>query len=458
MSNYPNRRLLDKHFISQLVSTPVKEFSLSAGSKQGDNVMGNLLSLDVKTESNEIHHVILKTVLPMTSVIDQNVLSQSEFMSGLKAFPREILYYKEILPIFQDATKDVSKLGRVFSRPKYYSSYSNEENGLHDYLAIEDLRPSGYKMLDKFKGLSLEHFISVLKDLAIFHAVSYAVLNGSKASKKFCEMRDDKSSYLNMHGWDPSSFPIADHSMLYNGLISGMIRLVSNLGQVEAASKMEKKFAGKGHQNLLALWKQTGTDDKYFTVLCHSDLWTNNVLFKLAPDGRSVEDLKLIDFQQIRFGNIYEDLHYFIFTSTTPELRRGYLDSSLKIYFQEFESALKEMASCPLPRGFCEEQLITTFHENLDYGIGYNLVTIPFQLGIPPPPPSPKSPVDLEKLGKGQFFSTDKKLEKVDSFHTDFQKLEEDTVKGLLEGAKNSPVAKKWLMELVDEIIERDVI
>ena len=156
-------------------------------------------------------------------------------------------------------------------------------------------------------------------------------------------------------------------------------------------------------------------------------------------------------------------MHYFIFTSTTVEFRKNHLNSCLKFYYEEVAKVVEEMGGS-LPKGFCQEELITTFNENRYYGSGYNLVTIPFQLGITAPPPSPMTPVELDsmayKSGKegnkeNIFFAhEEEKHERRTNFNQQFHKWRVE----LVEGTRNSPVALKWLRELVDEMVEYDVI
>ncbi|CAL8116535.1 unnamed protein product [Orchesella dallaii] len=84
----------------------------------------------------------------------------------------------------------------------------------------------------------------------------------------------------------------------------------------------------------------------------------------------------------MEFGNVYEELHNFFFTSTSAEFREKGLKFCLESYFQEFERVLRNLGT-ELPQGFTEEELVGTFYENIEYGFAYELVAIPFQLGEP---------------------------------------------------------------------------
>lgn len=460
--NIPNRRILDKHFVSQVVTQPVKEFRISAGSKQGDNVMGTLLCLDVRTEKNEIYNLVIKSVLPMTGVIDKNVLSNSKFIASMGAYDTEACYYKVIRPIYLDIMKGSTK-SAIFTGPVFYSNYSDGDEGLNDYLALEDLRPIGFKMVDKFKGLNYEELTAAMKQLAIFHAVSYAALNGPTKSAKFLELLRDPKSKPNIHGWGLTEEECGfDNKGFYNSLMGKVIQFIREKGQHAVADKIQK-YSVEGYDMLLNLWKATEDNNKYFRVLIHGDLWTNNILFKHAPDGKTVEDVKFIDYQGIRFGNIYEELHYFIFTSTTAELRKDHLSGSFQVYYDEFTAVLRDL-KCEMPNNFTVASMMATFLENLDYGYSYNMVALPFQLGLAPPPPSPMTPVEFSKGGgdgeEKKFFANDESKSSsphvinASEFKPNFREMMEDMENGLMEGVKNSPIGQQRLMEMVDEMIE----
>ncbi|CAL8139633.1 unnamed protein product [Orchesella dallaii] len=453
----PNRRLVDKGFITKLANEPVKEFAISAGARYGDNVMGTLLSIDVKTQSNNILNLVIKSVLPMTGVIDRKTLDDARNLVQWNVFPKEICYYKIIRPIFLEACEKPEDFAH-FSSPKYFSSYT-DTHGLNDYLSLEDLRPSGYKMANKFKGLGYEEVAAALKELAFFHAMSYFLLDSKH--EKFCSMAEDPNSTLNDFNWE--SCDGGNLQLFFNGIVSSSVELLRESGQLDVADKMGR-FVRDGHNFIMTLWRKTKEDGrKYFQCFIHADLWTNNILFQYANDGKTVQDVKFVDFQRSRIGNVYEDLLYFIFTSTTVEFRKNHLQTCLGIYFQEFENCLQNK-KCNLPTGFTELELRKTFHENLEYGLSYTLFAVPYQLGLKPPPPSPMTPIEGDFSNNVFFPPQDTALtaspaqeeESSTDTKSSFLKTIKAEVDTLKIAMRNSLVAKKRLKELAEEMVEHN--
>lgn len=423
----PERRVLDQTYISEIVGQPVKTFSVSEGSKKGDNVIGKMLALTVETdaeedtEKGETLHIVIKSLVPLTGELKPEVIGSSQFFNELKVFPTEVAFYNEVRPLLQQST------GYLNNIPKFYSAKLDD---LNDYIALEDLRPKGYKMGDKWKGLSLAEVKMILRYAAALHAHSYAVIaqNGSK-------IKELQSSILGSHIWGRHVFDL-DQSILFNVLIEKMVEVMHEIGEVETAAKM-KRFVKLGHGIVMDLFRKTGESSKYFRVTLHGDLWTNNALFKYSNNG-DVEDVAFIDYQQSRFGNVYEDLEYFFFTSTTAEFRKNHLRSCLKHYHEEFAQVLQRLDTA-LPTGFTDEELIATFYENLEYGFCYNLIAIPFQLveqGPPmdeagaPPEDKPPSALAMALL----------------------------MAQVMKEGAKRSPIALQRLKEMANEMIKLNIL
>ncbi|CAL8139636.1 unnamed protein product [Orchesella dallaii] len=427
------RRTMSKDYVSEIVGQPINSFSLSEGSKKGDNVIGKMLSVEVETENEEKLHLVIKSLLPLTGDPDPASLGQAMFVTALQVFPAELAYYTVARPLLQQVT------GLKQDKPKFFSGCSDGQN---DYIALEDLRNQGYKMADKKKGLTLQQVLSTLKQIAAFHAHSYAIIESNNETMNEAM----SSSPLSTHIWGRAIFDM-DQSIFFNSIIAKMVELLREIGEVETATKTER-FANEGHKILLDLWRKTGQNGtKYFRTLIHGDLWTNNILFKGSSDGEIVEDIAFIDFQQSRFGNIYEELHYFIFTSTTADFRKTYLRTCLQTYFQEFEKILQDL-NTELPRGFTVDELIATFYENIEYGFIYDLVGIPFQLGESlqdSPTPGNNQP---SEGGSGESSSQ----------QPDVAKMLLGAAEVLKLGAKNSPIAIQRLKELTREMIKLNVL
>lgn len=70
-------------------------------------------------------------------------------------------------------------------------------------------------------------------------------------------------------------------------------------------------------------------------VLCHGDVWTNNIMFKSNP----ITAL-MLDFQMCFWGSQNYDLLLFIASSVHDDVKAKHFDELIEFYFQEFVTSL----------------------------------------------------------------------------------------------------------------------
>ena len=72
-------------------------------------------------------------------------------------------------------------------------------------------------------------------------------------------------------------------------------------------------------------------NDNHLNVLCHGDLWANNIMFTHSPDG-IVQDVLLVDFQLANLNTPASDLAFLIFSSFHDDLDESSWNELLKYY------------------------------------------------------------------------------------------------------------------------------
>lgn len=352
---------IDKKFLEDTLKEPITDFTVGAGCKAGDNVAGSLKSITVTASSGKQHHLIFKR-------FPEHMTQENAFVVFMKAFWREHSIYKIVFPKLEQFARDH---GMEYTPPipKYYSGYNDDK---HDYIVMEDVRPDGYRMPDKTVSLTLEETSLILKEFARFHAVGYAFLR-----------HEGEQVFKNVDGFQ---YLVQDESLkvMVETTFDAMLRQFYNVAAKalesrfpEGAAKMRKYYdaVGQLHNTMEHL-----TDTEIFPTLCHFDLWSNNMLIKQNEQGKSV-GVKFIDFQFTQRGNIFSDLHYTLYTSTTPEFRKRNLNAVLNLYYDEFCSTLETM-KIPLPWGFTRGFFIDKFMAGIGSAFVRMAFAIPLQLGM----------------------------------------------------------------------------
>ncbi|MFH4976516.1 hypothetical protein AB6A40_003225 [Gnathostoma spinigerum] len=95
------------------------------------------------------------------------------------------------------------------------------------------------------------------------------------------------------------------------------------------------------------------------TVLAHSDLWNNNVLWKLNEDGTCSDELVcILDWQTVHFGAPGEDLGRMLIVGTDPEVRHKAEEALFDFYY---ETLTKKAAEQNIVVPFTIEEVIRSY-------------------------------------------------------------------------------------------------
>lgn len=143
------------------------------------------------------------------------------------------------------------------------------------YLMFEELPRSKFTKVDRRSGLNVQHLKIAVEKLAQLHAAS-AVLN--------C---DDVNIFTHHQQPNISEYFKTFHSLFIN-CVKSLVDETSSDADEEAKALAEKLNAFE--RNLIdkvseAFMLQEGD----FGVLCHGDLWLNNLLFEYNEDSKPVD-------------------------------------------------------------------------------------------------------------------------------------------------------------------------
>lgn len=155
------------------------------------------------------------------------------------------------------------------------------EEGETDILVMSDLKDEGFGMMDRLAGLNEEATLLVLDRVAKFHASSVAY------KEQFGELTP-----LLMRKAMPSN--ACDMIVKYTlPKVEVLAKAAEEWGMDKELVKAIRKW---GHnmfsETVKVMDPETAPDD--FQVLCHGDLWLNNLMFKTEKDTKKVQDVILV--------------------------------------------------------------------------------------------------------------------------------------------------------------------
>ncbi|XP_004537092.1 uncharacterized protein LOC101457774 [Ceratitis capitata] len=294
----------------------VKHFEVEPGCAAGENYATIMLRVKIDVQLKD---GATKSVSYMMKVPPGNEQFK-EMMRKHNIFDVEYKMYHEIVPDFNQLYRNVN-VDVKFSA-KCYDLKTPSEFGV---ILLEDLRPFGYRNADRLEGLDLVHTKAVLERLAQWHA----------ASATRVEIKGAYSQLL-QGGWHSKSRQEAMRNftmIVKKPFLDSVKTLEGNEVYIESLTKAVDNITDE-------LFRIVSCDENEFKVLNHGDFWCNNVMFKYDSEGK-IEDTLLIDYQMLNYGPPARDLHYFLMSSTSYELKVNCFDYFIEFYHENLVKNLK---------------------------------------------------------------------------------------------------------------------
>lgn len=334
-----------------------------------------------------------------------------EFRKTSKSFImcyNEVFVYEKVIPYFKAFLKARESLiaCEEWTSKVYHLYYGKipELSAIDEcLLAMEDLSVKGFKGGPRLQ-LDYNHLTLMIRKIAQYHSVQFAMRIENDP------MLETLKSGITSLPWKSQGDPAENvYEIIYGAAFQRMFdyldrnpELINSPQMKEEVELLRERF-GKDPVSFLELFRE---DDKAFSVIQHGDYNRNNVLFQYSADTPT--DLRIIDFQEVRYGSPAFDLFFFLYMSTTPELRDKHWDEFLHLYHNEIWQHLKDLLKCtdsdPRLQPYSFESFEKHFHRFAFYG---PLVTIQFLPWMDAPEE------ELEPLSSE--FETDMKSEKFKS-------------------------------------------
>lgn len=211
-----------------------------------------------------------------TKIPPPNNSPQYEFSEEQGSFKKEVELYTRVFPIV------LQGLDKYYI-PECFLGLQG------DIIVLEDMTPRGYLMPDKFIPFDLDHCRIIMKTMARFHARSiiYEENYRKNISAEF-------SQCLHETLW-----PLKEGraQAMFFAAVKGVISLIDHVDGLDKEAKDE--FKEKLMSLAMEHAKKLLPSKIFRNVICHGDLWANNILFKYDNVGKPTACC-LIDFQLAR--------------------------------------------------------------------------------------------------------------------------------------------------------------
>ncbi|ODN01236.1 putative tRNA (guanine(10)-N2)-dimethyltransferase [Orchesella cincta] len=342
-------------------------FDAQPGSNIGDNYMSIMYALEIqlqneKSGEKETLHVMLKT-------IPRNVF-RIEMINEMKAFQKEAIIYQQVFPMLVETQKEKEvPSSELFTA--WPICYATHVDGATDYLAMENLKIAGFQMGSRTAGLDFNHCNLVLRNLAKYHAISFAKFNGDR--QKILEYLP----VLNTSMFDPESKISTMQQQFMEQSFQNMAKNLRGEGYTEAAIRLEKMAASQFSVTLNSLIQE----NIEYAVVTHGDCWVNNILFNYDGDDSNKsavpKAVKFLDFQLCQATSRLIDIYYFLMTSAKLDTINEREQDLLMAYYTEFTSFAERLGINTHERGLTYENFLKEVDHFRLYGVFMGLLLAP---------------------------------------------------------------------------------
>ncbi len=246
----------------------ILQYSAKPGTEVGDNYSGELVKLDFRAqvgESKKEYHWMVK----LTSVA-------STLLRGTHAEEKEIMFYRDLLLKWNEMAQEKGAKFRLNNYLAPYTEFNPDDSGKRSILAMENLQYYGYEDAPHKKlGLSLDHVKLALEEVAHFHALGYHYIKSYPGGIN--EGLEKNRTFIT----DYIVASAAPGPLNFRNASPGRIR--STLKFIEESGQDLSEIFWKSHEkdDITKRFKEAFSPNADgFNVLCHGDLWFNNLLFR----------------------------------------------------------------------------------------------------------------------------------------------------------------------------------
>ncbi|TRY72195.1 hypothetical protein TCAL_11970 [Tigriopus californicus] len=349
------------------------QIDLESGAEKGQNYSGQVVSCHLEAQVNGKS----KTYKWMAKVpLDDP--DKYDFLRMLFMEQKELGFYQELLPALHDLiAKRGAKIDLKFCPFVYGEFKQNIPRGdcVHgSMIMMEHLGPMGFtEPKAKRSGLDLDHVKLVMKSLGEFHGASHVYYKYKHdgldqiVEKEPIQAKDYMS--------DPKMAAIMEPFSA--GMIQSFYNALSSSGpKGDKYLESYRQFSNEKIDPCKLRDQLTRPDVCRFNVLCHGDPWFNNILFKY--DGNKPSDVCFVDLALTKWASPTIDLSYFLFLSTTPDLRKAHMSDILKCYHDSLTLTLKSLDDNPTP--FSLTELIEDYRKCSFFGFMMAMLMLPMIL------------------------------------------------------------------------------
>ncbi|KAG8242791.1 hypothetical protein J6590_058586 [Homalodisca vitripennis] len=329
--------------LTQRPTLQVDMLSASAAVKEGENFMSVVTKIDVTGHDLTNGDIVSETLIMKS--LPQSAERCATFHCDAASINEANFYSKVLTPL--TALTKLSFPGCLLAT--------------EDLLLLRHLGKDGFIMADRRKGLDLSHCQLVLQELGRFHAASLALKH------------QNPDEIVGISALVNEIF-INKDNVIFNPCVDSCIDMA-----LKAAADLNspvvhllRTFYGRGFHVI----SPHIAPSEPLAVVCHGDLWSNNMLFHYSKENPETPDrVCFLDQQGWRYPSPSLDILYFLFTSGRVGMVRQHFDDLISTYHQSLMNELEKLA--PSAPEVTLNDIKEEIRRHAVYGLIMSLMSLP---------------------------------------------------------------------------------
>lgn len=221
-----------------------------------------------------------------------------------------------------------------------------------------------YRLRNKFQRFDSAHTLQALRTLSRFHGSSiiFEIKRNKELQRPFI-INDEFGQYL-----DDGAYTGTDP--WYQQCMNGALEAVKTYSKYKTDSKVMKEIENRWADIWDTAWKLHKLSSKHTKVICHCDLWTNNILFhyKAVGDTFEPDDCMLVDFQAFKCQPPAADVMLLLYCNLEPNFREANMKIFVDYYYEQLKTVLHDH-SVHINNVIPKEDFLATIEEYRLWGI-----------------------------------------------------------------------------------------
>ncbi|XP_075978139.1 uncharacterized protein LOC142977894 [Anticarsia gemmatalis] len=320
-------------------SCAIENYSVNYASNKMLGFLAEYWKVKVHLKNRKVLHFFIKA-------ISRTNIAKAEMVKEMKLFDKESSFYSEIKTLLE--VSDLKPWG-----PKLITA-------LKDAMVFEDLNALQYTLRNKFDRFDMAHTLQALKTLARFHASSIIFeQNKRQETHSLYKINDDFAQVLGEGGYHISC-------EWYVQCMAGALDAMKTYSKYDA--REINLIESRWHE----IWSTALDLSSYapgrVNVICHRDLWNNNLMFRYRKDGNDLvpDDCLFVDFQAVRYQPPASDVMVLLCCNLDPKFRLDNMGTFLDFYYDELQ---RHLSNSNIDNILSKEEFLISAEEQTMWGL-----------------------------------------------------------------------------------------